>query len=179
MDNCEGELMSVRRTDEGTLDYDWVIAELQRAVEGQKTVEIKPIEHIINCDAQPLATAGQSFRTTNIPNRVQGSFQWNPAQVKLYLSDQQRNGHELKKARRQRSPACQCPDYLLANKHLIPRGGKASPYSSGELSTATRMATRLCVTCLGTATGGTGATSGLFATGTTTTPRRCAFNYRR
>ena len=26
----------VRRTDEGTLDYDWVMAELQRTVEGRR-----------------------------------------------------------------------------------------------------------------------------------------------
>ena len=103
------------------------MAELQRTVEGQKTVEIKPIEHIINCDAQPLIPSGWSIvpDKEQLPNRVQGSFQCNPAQVKLYLSDQQRNGHELKKklADKEVLPA-NVLDYLLANKHLIPEEWK-------------------------------------------------------
>ena len=89
--------------------------------------EIKPLEHLINCDAKPSIPNGWSIvpDKEQLPNRVQGSFQWNPAQVKLYLSDQQRNGHELKKklADKEVLPA-NVLDYLLANKHLIPEEWK-------------------------------------------------------
>ncbi len=94
--------------------------------------EIKPIEHLINCDAKPFILSGSSIAPDEeqLPNRVKGSFKWSSDQMKLYQSEPQRqgkgiNGYELKKKLMDKEvlPA-NVLDYLLAHPHLIPEEWK-------------------------------------------------------
>ncbi|MDE2001222.1 MAG: hypothetical protein KGI60_01480, partial [Patescibacteria group bacterium] len=88
--------------------------------------EIKPVEYLIDCDADPFVPNGWLVEK----HQKGGSFKWDAAQVKLYLSNQQRNDKAIEgnKLRRELvdKPVLNANvlDYLLANPHLIPEEWK-------------------------------------------------------
>ena len=92
--------------------------------------QIVPKQHFINCDADPFLPDSWSVHEENqLPRRIRGTLEWNPAKVALWLSDEQSRGavigEELKKELASQAvlPA-NVLDYLLANPHLIPEDWK-------------------------------------------------------
>ena len=92
--------------------------------------QIVPKQHFINCDADPFLPDSWSVHEENqLPRRIRGTLEWNPAKVALWLSDEQSRGavigEELKKELASQAvlPA-NVLDYLLANPHLIPEEWK-------------------------------------------------------
>lgn len=88
--------------------------------------EIKTVEHLINCDADPFVPSGWSVRE----HQKGGSFKWNPTEVQLYLYESQRkggviNGNELRKKLADKPVLnANVLDYLLAHPHFIPEEWK-------------------------------------------------------
>ena len=87
--------------------------------------EIKPIEHLIDCDADPFVPNGWSVQE----HRKGGLFRWDPNRVELYLSERQRRGEvrgdELRKELSGRRVLnANVLDFLLKNKQLIPKKWK-------------------------------------------------------
>jgi len=92
--------------------------------------EIVAVKHIIDCDAAPFLPQGWSVHEEDqLPGRVRCQVEWNPANVALWRSDEQKRvavtGDELKKELALQSvlPA-NVLDHLLANPHLIPETWK-------------------------------------------------------
>lgn len=122
------------------------LKEVREALLGR--AEIRPIERLINCDADPFVPEGWE-----VEEHIKGGqFQWNPNGIKLYLSKKQQNGSiEGNKLRKElaNEPVLNANilDYLLAHPELIPEEWKGKyiffwgtiyRYSDG----------RLCVRCL-------------------------------
>ena len=118
-------------------------------------------EYVIDCDAAPFIPEGWSIREADqLKNRVRGTFIWDPAKVRLYLSQGLEGGriiegNELRKElKSERVLNANVLDYLLEpeHRHLIPAEWKKSSFwcSSGVPSTASPM--RVCVfgRCAGT-----------------------------
>lgn len=88
--------------------------------------DIKLVEHVIDCDADPKPYAGLKIEE----HKKGGQLVWNPALLHLHLSPNQQNGkvvvgHELRKElAREKVLNANVLDYLLANPHLIPEEWK-------------------------------------------------------
>jgi hypothetical protein len=84
--------------------------------------EIKPIEHIINLDADPFTPSGWRVEE----HQKGGYLRWDPTQVRLHISKDQKNdkyvvGNALRTELNGKSVLnANVLDYLLANPHLIP-----------------------------------------------------------
>lgn len=93
------------------------------------THEIKPIEYIIDCNADPFIPVGWEVEE----HQKRGLFKWDPAQIRLYLSPPLHDhddhvcikGYELREKLKGESVLnANVLDYLLQNQHLIPEGWK-------------------------------------------------------
>lgn len=90
--------------------------------------EIKLVEHLINCDADPFLPNGWKVEE----HQKGGQFKFDPAKVESYLSNPQRNGksiggHKLREELKGKPVLNACVlDYLLANPYLIPEDWKKS-----------------------------------------------------
>lgn len=84
--------------------------------------EIKQIDHIINCDADPFTPQGWEV----IEHKRMGQWKWDPTKVNLHLSENQKGGkiiegNELRKELASMAVLnANVLDYLLRNPHLIP-----------------------------------------------------------
>jgi hypothetical protein len=124
----------IRRTNDGTLTYEDVMALLQKFVIEVKpeylgiikgTHEIKAIEHCIDCDTTPMIPNGCSVEEY----QKGGMLQFDITKISLYLSRKQKNGsikgnklcEELKDKKVLNANVL---DYLLVNPHLIPEEWK-------------------------------------------------------
>ena len=92
---------------------------VQRFLRGDAEVVIK--RHIIDCDATPFVPDGLKVEE-HTPG---GRFEWNPDEIKLYLSDKQRSGsidgNKLHKELAGKPVLnANVLDYLLAHPNLIP-----------------------------------------------------------
>jgi len=128
----------VKRLSEGD-----VLADVRNVILGYS--EIKPIENIINCDADPFLPSGWEIEE----HKKSGKFVWNPSCVQLHLSPNQQNGkvivgHKLR-TELAGKPVLNANvlDYLLVHPHLIPEEWKGKyvffwgtiyRYSAGNLS---------------------------------------------
>lgn len=90
--------------------------------------EIKPLAHLINCDADPFIPAGWSVGE----HQKGGQFAWSPDAVALYLANGQKKGRiigtELRKKLRDKPVLnANVLDWLLQqeNQHLIPEEWKS------------------------------------------------------
>src|SRR3990167_8116030 len=96
--------------------------------------EIKPREHIIDCDTPVFIPDGWEVlpEAEQLRSRVKGKFAWNPKEVTLHLANGQKDGKwiEGNKLRREltKQPVytAHLLDYLLIpeNQHLIPEEWK-------------------------------------------------------
>lgn len=83
---------------------------------------IKPILHIIDCDADPYVPEGWEV----VEHQRGGQFTWGPSRVMPYYSLQQKRGESLwgdelcKELKGKPVLNANVLDYLLANRHLIP-----------------------------------------------------------
>ncbi|MEK7630019.1 MAG: hypothetical protein AAB432_01375 [Patescibacteria group bacterium] len=88
--------------------------------------EIKPIPHVIDCDANPFVPDGWKVEE----HQKGGQFKWDPKAIELYLSKPQRkgktiNGNDLREELKNKSVLnANVLDYLLKNSHLIPEEWK-------------------------------------------------------
>lgn len=88
--------------------------------------EIKAIEHLIDCDADPFVPNDWSV----VEHKKGGQFKWDPARVSLYLSKSQKNrkvirgNHLCNELKDKLVLNANVLDYLLANPHLIPKEWK-------------------------------------------------------
>ncbi len=143
-----------RRINEGTLEYDWVMDELQQVVEGRKfetpaaVVPVigkpqpapLPMSIIVDCDANPKIPSGlyltgdgtehRPMGAITLVKRDDGKLYANGKEVVRYLSKKQRDGnyiqgHKLCKELRDVQVLNACiMDALLANPKLIPNEWK-------------------------------------------------------
>ena len=96
------------------------LAMIRGLVRGQ--VEVTVTKHIIDLDADPFIPDGWGV----VEHQKGGQFEWDPANVSLYLSPNQRDGKVIKgdKLREELKgePVCNANllDYLLVNPQLIP-----------------------------------------------------------
>lgn len=100
------------------------LAHVRQVVDGY--AEIKPIERLIDCDADPYLPSDRSVEE----HRKGGQWKWNPAKVKLWLvKEQQKGAVEGNKLREElkNKPVLNANvlDYLLKNPHLIPEEWKS------------------------------------------------------
>ncbi|MCX6765628.1 MAG: hypothetical protein NT136_01545 [Candidatus Moranbacteria bacterium] len=115
---------------------DWTNAEIKKLSEGDILAqvrqvilgyaEIKLIDHVINCDADPFVPSGWNV----IRHKKGRQLKWDPTEISLYLSKKQRDrkvieGNILHKEL-EKMPVLNANvlDYLLANPHLIPEEWK-------------------------------------------------------
>ncbi len=114
----------------------WTNAEIKRLSEGDVLTsvrrvllghaEIRQVEHVIDCDVNPMIPDGWSIKGDGAEHQKGGQFKWDPAQVNLFLSDKQKNGkrivgNDLRKELEGKPVLNACVlDYLLAHPHLIP-----------------------------------------------------------
>ena len=87
--------------------------------------EIKMIEHLIDCDANPFVPNGLEVSD----HKRCGQFKWNPDNILLYLSKHQKKGSvEGNKLRKELANKdvlnANVLDYLLAHPELIPEEWK-------------------------------------------------------
>jgi len=88
--------------------------------------EVKVIEHVINCDADPFVPEGWRVEE----HQKGGPFKWDPKAVQLYLSEPQRKCKSIE-GNNLRTELAGKPvlnanvlDYLLGHSHLIPEEWK-------------------------------------------------------
>ena len=90
------------------------------------SAEIKSVEHVIDCDADPFIPEGWRVEE----HKKSGSFKWDPKQVQFYLSELQRKGKPIKGNKLRKELAgkpvlnANVLDYLLKHPHLIPEEWK-------------------------------------------------------
>lgn len=88
--------------------------------------EIVAVKHVIDLNADPMVPDGWSVKE----HHKGSSFEWNPAKIALYLSEQQNNGNfiegnKLRKKLKSKTVLNACLlDYLLAHPQLIPEDWK-------------------------------------------------------
>lgn len=115
---------------------------VRRLLSGQAVVNI--IKHVIDLDADPFIPDGWKVEE----HKKGGQFEWDPAKVRLFLSEHQKDGkviggNDLRKEMAKK-PAFNANllDYLLANPSLIPEDWKGKAvffwdtiyrYSDGNL----------------------------------------------
>jgi hypothetical protein len=88
--------------------------------------EITQVTHFIDCDKDPVIPYGD---WTIADHQKQGSWTWNPSEVSLYLTDQQKKGtirgDELCNELTDKKVLNVCVlDYLLEHPQLIPESWK-------------------------------------------------------
>ena len=114
----------------------WNAALVKRMCEGDQLVhireyllnlaEIKPIEYLIDCDADPFVPKDWEV----VEHQKGGRFKLDPKKVKLYLSKHQKDGGVIRGENLRKELAgkpvlnANVLEYLLANKHLIPEEWK-------------------------------------------------------
>jgi len=90
------------------------------------TATITPVEHIIDCAADPFVPNSWTVET----HQPGGLWKWNPEQVQFYLSTNQQNGKTIKGNKLRKELAgkpvlnANVLDYLLKNPQLIPEEWK-------------------------------------------------------
>jgi len=114
---------------------DWTEQQIDAACEGDKLgqfrqvllghAEIKQIEHVINCDADPFVPSGWKVEE----HQKGGQWKFDAAQIELYLADAQKKGtiegNKLRKLLAGKLVLNACVlDYLLAHRELIPEEWK-------------------------------------------------------
>jgi hypothetical protein len=138
-----------RRINEGTLEYDWVMDELQRVIEGPKSETPiaaiiaeqshpapLPMSIIVDCDLNPNVPSGlyltgegtehRKMGKITLEKREDGKLYANGVEVVRYLSPNQQNGksiqgHKLRKELKDKQVLNACiMDALRANPQLIP-----------------------------------------------------------
>ncbi len=88
--------------------------------------EVKVVDHIINCDVEPIIPNGWSLTGEGAEHQKGGQWKWDHKQVNLFLSGPQQKGktiggHDLRKELKGKPVLNACVlDYLLKNPHLIP-----------------------------------------------------------
>jgi len=114
----------------------WTNAEIKRLCEGdilaqvrdiiRGRLELKAIEHVIDCDADPYLPEGWKVEE----HQKSGLLKWDAKLVELWFAKGQQNGKVLKGDKLRQElvgkpvlNACVL-DYLLANPHLIPEEWK-------------------------------------------------------
>lgn len=100
-----------------------ILANVLRVIRGQ--AEIKMIEHLIDCDANPFIPDGWSVED----HKKSGMFKFNPKKISLYRSKKQKKGsiegNDLRKElANQPVLNANVLDYLLAHPELIPEEWK-------------------------------------------------------
>ncbi len=112
--------------------------------------EIKPIEHVIDCDKDPFVPSSWGKVEEH---QKGGQLKWNVAQVQFWLAEGQQNdkmieGNKLRKELVGKLVLnANVLDYLLANPHLIPEEWKGK--SIGFWGTIYRNTfDDLCIRCL-------------------------------
>lgn len=128
-------------------DNEDLMRQLHQVVRGY--AEVKPIEHLVDLDADPFVPGGWKVEE----HQKGGRFRWDAAKVELYFSEPQRRGRSIEGNKLRSTLKGQSVfnanllDYLLKNPHLIPEAWKGKciffwgtiyRYSVG----------RLCVRCL-------------------------------
>lgn len=115
---------------------EWTNDEIKKLCEGnvladvrnvlRDLAEIKPIEHVIDCDADPFVPEGWKVKE----HRKGGLWKWDEKYVILHLSKFQKKGgistgNDLRKEL-ENKPVLNANvlDYLLAHPHLIPEKWK-------------------------------------------------------
>jgi len=125
---------TIRQIKSGTIDYEETIGVMQNIIiEGKAPIhlsvikgthEIKPIEHIINLDADPFIPPGW----TVVEHKKGGLWKWN-SRITLHLSRKQKKGlitgHDLRKELAD-LPVLNANvlDYLWEHPELIPENWK-------------------------------------------------------
>lgn len=95
------------------------LADVLKLMKGQ--LEIKPIEHLIDCDVYPFIPNGWAVEE----HKKGGMFKFNPEKISLYLSKKQKSGHDLRKELADKPVMnANVLDYLLAHPELIPEEWK-------------------------------------------------------
>lgn len=125
----------IRRINDGTLKYDEAMALLQGFVIEAKssyfgvlkgTHEIKVIEHLIDCDADPFIP--ESWEV--LEHQKGGIVRFNASKIDLYLSKPQRKGNSIEgnklreELKNKKVLNANVLDFLLKNPHLIPEDWK-------------------------------------------------------
>lgn len=113
------------------------------------TSQIVVVKHIVDLDADPYIPEGWEVAE----HKKAGQFEWSPNKVRLYLSENQKDGKWIKGEKLQPEVAAQSPfnanllDFLLAHPELIPEEwkGKAMFFWNTVYRSADG---RLCVRCL-------------------------------
>ena len=89
--------------------------------------EIRQVEHLIDCDADPFVPEGWEVEE----HQKGGQFKFDAARVQFYLSESQLKGRRAIKGKELRKELSSKPvlnanvlDYLLAHPHLIPEEWK-------------------------------------------------------
>ena len=115
----------------------WTNQEIKRLSEGDTLAQVRKVllghasittfEHMVDLDADPFVPDGWSVEE----HQKGGQFKWNPAAVKLYLSEPQKRGRTIE-GNKLRSTFMGEPvlnanllDYLLAKQHFIPEEWKS------------------------------------------------------
>ncbi|MBI2033950.1 MAG: hypothetical protein HYT13_02530 [Candidatus Liptonbacteria bacterium] len=100
------------------------LADLRKVLLGH--AEVKPAEHVINCDADPFVPSGWKVEE----HQKGGQFRFDPTQVEFWLSEPQRKGKVIEGVKLRKGLAgkpvlnANVLDYLLAHPHLIPEEWK-------------------------------------------------------
>jgi hypothetical protein len=101
-----------------------ILAQVRKVILGH--AEIKHIEHLIDCDAEPFVPNGWKV----IEHKKGGQFKFDPKKIKLHLSKNQKPGKSIKGNDLRKELESELVlnanvlDYLLANPHLIPEEWK-------------------------------------------------------
>ncbi len=103
------------------------ICRVERLTTGHGTI-VPATQYTIDCDVKPFEPSGLTVapESEQLPNRVRGQFVFDPAQVKLYHSERQKNGKVIEgnKLKKELASESVLPahvlDFYLANTHLIP-----------------------------------------------------------
>ena len=106
-----------------TLSEGDILADVLKVIKGQ--AEIKMIERLIDCDANPFIPGGWSVEE----HKKGGMFKFNPEKISLYLSKKQKKGsiegNDIRKElANQPVLNANVLDYLLAHPELIPEEWK-------------------------------------------------------
>jgi hypothetical protein len=106
-----------------TLSKGGILTDVLKVIKGQ--AEIKVIERLIDCDANPFIPNGWSVEE----HKKGGMFKFNPEKISLYLSKKQKKGsiggYDLRKELSYKPVMnANVLDYLLAHPELIPEKWK-------------------------------------------------------
>lgn len=124
-----------------------MVRKVLRVIRGQS--EIKEIEYIIDCDADPYLPDGWEVEE----HQKQGMIKWTASLISLYLAKGQQNGKVLEGNKLRKELVgksvlnANVLDFLLSNPHLIPEEWKGK-YVFFWGTIYRNSDGRLCVRCL-------------------------------